>query len=330
MRRHSKKSIRIKQMNKIKFLSALIFVLSLILALYSKHIAQENDVSLNLLKVINEQKAFTQEISKNIFYIYNNRHVSTKQLDESIAAFVENVNHKEEILSELDDENIRKQTEKIIRLWNKFYLLVQKFRDVNKVHNGYTNIIQEKLVNEIYNANLDLVVAFDKLISLHKEYYDAVKSRDKAIQITLFVILLILLVYLFTQLKDLLLFIQKFLHTSKNIIRKSTVQGVKPIEVEANVADVSEALDDFNYLIAKIDRSVDISADAIEKSIYSLEDIEKNIEDLIELIATMQQSDSLDKELIKKEDILIETLDELSLSAQKLQNLKKELQNFKK
>lgn len=317
-------------MNKIKFLSALIFVLSLILALYSKHIAQENDVSLNLLKVINEQKAFTQEISKNIFYIYNNKHVSTKQLDESIAAFVENVNHKEEILSELDDEKIRKQTEKIIRLWNKFYLLVQKFRDVNKVHNGYTNIIQEKLVNEIYNANLDLVIAFDKLISLHKEYYDALKTRDKAIQITLFVILLILLVYLFTQLKDLLLFIQKFLHTSKNIIRKSTVQGVKPIEVEANVADVSEALDDFNYLIAKIERSVDVSSDTIEKSIDSLEDIEKNIEDLIELIATMQQSDSLDKELIKKEDILIETLDELSLSAQKLQNLKKELQNFKK
>ena len=330
MRRHSKKSIRIKQMNKIKFLSALIFVLSLILALYSKHIAQENDVSLNLLKVINEQKAFTQEISKNIFYIYNNRHASTKQLDESIAAFVENVNHKEEILGELDDENIRKQTGKILNLWNRFYLLVQKFRDISKVHNGYTNIIQEKLVNEIYNANLDLVVAFNKLISMHKEYYDAVKSRDKGIQITLFVILLILLVYLFAQLKDLLLFIQKFLHTSKNIIRKSTVQGVKPIEVEANVADVSEALDDFNYLIKKIDRSIDVSSDAIAKSVDSLEEIEKNIEDLIELIATMEESDSLDKELIKKEDILIETLDELSLSAKRLQNLKEELQNFKK
>lgn len=317
-------------MDKIKFLSALIFVLSLLLAFYSKHIAQENDANLNLLKVINEQKAFTQEISKNIFYIYNNKHASTKQLNESIAAFVENVNHKEEILGELDDEQIRKQTEKIIRLWNKFYLLVQKFRDVSKVHNGYTNIIQEKLVSDIYNANLDLVVAFDKLILMHKKYYDALKSRDKTIQIALFVVLLLLLVYLFTQLKGLLLFVQKFLHTSKNIIRKSTVQGVKPIEVEANVADVSEALNDFNYLIAKIDRSIDTSSNAIEKSVESLEDIEKNIEDLIELISIMQEGESLDKELIKKEDILIETLDELSLSAQRLQNLKKDLQNFKK
>ena len=317
-------------MDKIKFLSALIFVLSLLLAFYSKHIAQENDANLNLLKVINEQKAFTQEISKNIFYIYNNKHASTKQLNESIAAFVENVNHKEEILGELDDEQICKQTEKIIRLWNKFYLLVQKFRDVSKVHNGYTNIIQEKLVSDIYNANLDLVVAFDKLILMHKKYYDALKSRDKTIQIALFVVLLLLLVYLFTQLKGLLLFVQKFLHTSKNIIRKSTVQGVKPIEVEANVADVSEALNDFNYLISKIDRSIDTSSNAIEKSVESLEDIEKNIEDLIELISIMQEGESLDKELIKKEDILIETLDELSLSAQRLQNLKKELQNFKK
>ena len=61
-----------------------------------------------------------------------------------------------------------------------------------------------------------------------------------------------------------------------------------------------------------------------------MENVEKNIEDLIELIAAMQNGETIDKELLKKEDILIETLDELSLSAQKLQSLQENLHNFKK
>ncbi|QOP46531.1 hypothetical protein [Sulfurimonas paralvinellae] len=317
-------------MNKIKTLSAFIFILSLILALYSKHVSEENDANLLLLKTINEQKAFTQEIAKNIFYIYNNKHASTKQLDASIKSFVQNVNSKEERLKDLDNKDIRQQIQKIIALWNKFYLLVQKFRDVSKVHNGYTNIIQEKLVNDIYNANLDLVVAFDKLIAMHKEYFDTVKKQNRVIQITLFISLLLLLVYFFTQLKDILGFIQKFLHTSKKIIHKSSVQGVKPIDTETNNKDISTAANDFNFLIQKINNSIETSETSLQQSIGSLENIEKNIEDLIELIAAMQTDKSFDKELIKKEDILIETLDELSLSLQKLQNLKENLNNFKK
>jgi len=117
-------------MNKIKFLSALIFVLSIILALYSKYMAQENDVSLNLLKVINEQKAFTQEISKNIFYIYNNKHASTKQLDESIAAFVENVNHKEEILGLFKKNLLMRYT---MQIWILLLHLISLLRCIKSI-----------------------------------------------------------------------------------------------------------------------------------------------------------------------------------------------------
>ncbi|MBA1432177.1 MAG: hypothetical protein FAF04_00940 [Epsilonproteobacteria bacterium] len=312
-------------MNKIKIISALIFVLSVILALYSKHIAEENDASLTLLKAINEQKAFTQEISKNIFYIYNNKHASTQQLDASIKSFVANVNKKEEILEDLDNADIRDQIQKIIVLWNRFYLLVQKFRDVSRVHNGYTNIILQKLVNQIYNANLDLIVAFDRLITMHKQYFDKSKKKNRIIQITLFVTLLLLLVYLFTQLKGLLGFIQKFLKTSKSIIKKSTVKGVQPIETEGNVQDVSEAANDFNFLVQNINESITYAEKSIQGSVDALEDVEEKIENLIELIAAMQTSENIDKELLKKEDVLIETLDELSLSSNKLKSLKKDI-----
>jgi len=317
-------------MHKIKFLSALIFFLSILLAFYSKNISDKNEINLQLLKIINEQKAFTQEISKNIFYIYKNKDASTKQLNNSMKSFIENMSHKEEILSKINEEKLLNQVQKIITLWSDFHALVVKFEELNKLQNPYTNITLEVLVKKIYNINLALVKEFDKLIKMHKVYFDSLKENSRNIQITLFVILLSLLIYLFTQLKDLILFIQKFLQTSKGIIQKSTVKGLKQIDEKPKVSDVSSAVNDFNFFVDKIVTSIDHSTLSIQNSSNSLEIIEKNIENLLELIAEMEENDSLDKELIKKEDILIEALDELSSSLQKLQTIKTNLINFKK
>ncbi|ADN10032.1 hypothetical protein [Sulfurimonas autotrophica] len=317
-------------MTKIKFVGALIFILSVVLALYSKHISTQNEANLKLLKIINEQKAFTQEIAKNIFFIYRNKDASVKQLDASVKAFVNNMNHKDEVLDEIFSQDIKQESKKIIYLWNDFYLLVQKFRDAYRVQNGYTNLVIQRLVKDIYNKNLQLVGEFNKLIEMHKKYVDTVKNKNKTIQITLFVILILLLMYLFSQLKDLITFIQKFLNTSKKIVQKSTVIGIKPIEKNANIADVTQAVDDFNFFVEKIDKSIDYSSESIKNASNSLECIEKNIEDLLELIETMDAGNRLDKELVKKEDILIEALDELSASLQRLRSLKINLDNFKK
>ncbi len=317
-------------MTKIKFVAALILLLSIVLAFYSKHISTQNEANLQLLKVINEQKAFTQEIAKNIFFIYRNKDASVKQLNESIQAFVENMNRKDEILHGISSSEIHKESDKIISLWNEFYLLVQKFRDAYRIQNGYTNIVIAKLVRDIYDTNLKLIVAFNKLIAMHKKYFDRVKGQNKTIQITLFVILIILLVYLFTQLKGLMEFIQKFLHTSKTIVQKSSVLGVKPIHEDTQIEDIAHAADNFNFLVQRINTSIDKAGVSMHNTSRALEHIEKNIEDLLELIATMDEQNILDKEFVKKEDILIEALDELSVSYQKLQALKINLINFKK
>jgi len=317
-------------MNKIKFVAALILLLVVILALFSRYIAIQNSANINLLKTINEQKAFTQEISKNIFYIYKNKDASVKQLDRSIALFIENMNNRDEIVHNMDAEDLKKETRQILVLWNEFYLLVQNFRDKNRITNPYGSIIVEKIVNDIYKKNLKLVTEFNKIITMHKHYFDAVKERNRAIQITLFIMILVLLLYLFTQLKDLVLFVQKFLQTSKNIIQKSTVKGVEPIKLAPISRDISEASEDFNYLIKKINDSMEISMQSIQQTTNSLEQVEENIEDLLELIATMHDQKSLDKELIKKEDVMIEALEELSNALQKLQTVQKNLKNFKK
>jgi uncharacterized coiled-coil protein SlyX len=318
-------------MTKIKLLGALIFILSLVLAYYSKYISTQNEAHVKMLKVINEQKAFTQEISKNIFYIYNNKESSTKELDKSIKEFVENMNHREEVLDEIFSTDIQSQKTKIVKEWNKFYLLVQKFRDLNKVsRNAYTNIALEQVVKDIYEANLNLLIEFNKLIEMYKKSFDSFLYSSKIVQIILFVTLLMLLLYLFTQLKDVMAFIQKFLYTSKDIVSKSTVKEVKPIATNGSVEDISKAADNFNYLVKKIDDSIEFSSASIENASNSLELIEKNIEDLLELVAAMDTQNSYDKEMIKKEDILIEALEELTTSLKKLQKLKENLDNFKK
>jgi len=318
-------------MTKIKLFGALIFIVSLILAYTSKYISTQNELNVRLLKTINEQKAFTQEISKNIFYIYNNKESSTAELNRSIKRFVDNMNNRDNILDEPFSKDIQKEIEKITKEWNDFYLLVQQFRDVSKVQkNAYTNILLEKLVRDIYTANLRLVSEFNKLIEMHKQYFDNFIYISKLVQIVLFVILIILLIYFFTQLKDIIQFIQKFLHTSKKIVQHSTVKEVTPIETNSTLQEISKAADNFNYLVQKIDKSIDNSSEAIVNAIESLEVIESNIENLLDFISAVDSKNSYDKELIKKEDILIEALDELTTSLQKLENLKNNLQNFKK
>jgi hypothetical protein len=318
-------------MTKIKVVAALIFILSLVLAYFSKYASGEHELHAKTLKVINEQKAFTQEISKNIFYIYNSNNSSTKELDYAIKNYVNNMNQSDEILDDFFSKDIKKQREQIIKEWNSFYLLVQKFRDLHKVgRNAYTDLALKKIVGEIYAKNLHLIGEFNKLIEMHKKSFEYFVYFSKTVQITLFVALLILLIYLFTQLKELMTFIQRFLKTSNDIIDKKSIKGIEKIETYSSLEVLSQAADNFNILVQKINDSIEDSSIAIASASKSLETIEYNIEELLDFISSIDNKNSYDKEIIKKEDILIEALEELTTSLLKLQKLKENLNHFKK
>ena len=106
-------------MNKIKIVGALVFTLSILLAVLFNYVSQQSKISTEILDTINHQKAFTQEISKNIFYIYKNQNASTKQLDDSIKSFVQNMNNRNQILGQVNSSAIEKETSKIVALWNQ-------------------------------------------------------------------------------------------------------------------------------------------------------------------------------------------------------------------
>ncbi|WP_324170739.1 hypothetical protein [Sulfurimonas sp.] len=319
-------------MTKIKIVGVFIFLSSIALAFISNYIYHENKVNNNLLDVINNQKAFTQEISKNIFYIYKNKkknnQISTKQLDDSINKFLNNLDNKNKVLEEIDSLSIKNKSEEIVLLWNKFYLEVQHFRNNSKIITPYSNILLEKCVNEIYRININLVIKFNELINIHNLYFDKTLNNYKNLQYTLFAFLVFLLLYLFTQLQSTMEFIQQFRKTSSNIINNSSIKELKPIKIKNSSQELTEASDNFNFLVDKVNSSLKYSSDSIKNSYESLELVENNIEDILTLLYAMDNSDSIDKELTKKEDIIIQSLEELTTSTQKLENLKINLDNL--
>jgi len=315
-------------MNKIKIVGVLIVIISISLAILFDYINTKNNINNNLLDTINKQKAFTQEISKNIFYIYKNKHLSTKQLDDSIKEFLEKMNNREDILNEISSSLIKKQSSKILALWNKFYLEVQKFREQNKVTMAYSNIILEKTVKNIYNINLSLIVEFDKLISLHQSYSKEKLQRYRFIQYILFIILSGLLIYLFTQVRVIIAFIQKFSKTSKEVIENSTIKELKPIEIENSNTDIKNATNNFNFLVQKINRSIQYSYKSIEHTSQSLKQIENSIEEFLVLLNTMDENKDIDIQMTKKEDAVIQSLEELMNVTAALDNLQSDLENL--
>ncbi len=312
-------------MTKIKIVSGVIFLVSIMLSTLFVHISHQNRINREFLDVVNKQKAFTQEISKNIFYIYKNRDATTEQLDDSIEKFITRMNRRDVILNAVDSEQIKAKSEDVIVLWNRFYPLVQEFRTKSKVTTAYSNIILEKIVRDIYNINLELVVAFDDLIELHQKQLDATLEWYKGVQYVLFALLVLLLIYLFTQLQTIITFIQTFLHTSSKIITEASVKDVAFLQEEQNSTDITQASKNFNHLLAQIDDAVAHAGSSLQHSSQALEAIDQKIEDFLELISVMQEGKSIDKTLSQKEDALIESLEALSHCAQKLNDLKNDL-----
>ncbi|HIP61913.1 MAG TPA: hypothetical protein EYG98_05090, partial [Sulfurovum sp.] len=147
-------------MKKIKIVGGLIFLLSIILALLFSYISDRNKVNIDSLSLINEQKSFTQEISKSILYLHRNRGGSSKQLDKNIEKFLKNKSH---------EQKSSNQNDNIVNLWDEFYLSVRKFKKEQEISTAYSTIVTDKILSDIYDKNLKLVLEFDKHINLRKK-----------------------------------------------------------------------------------------------------------------------------------------------------------------
>jgi len=291
-----------------------IFVLSLVLALLFATISKLNKINTASLSIINEQKSTTQEISKTVLYISKNRGSSNEQLNAYIENFLVNMTHEKETSP---------QHEVLLGLWNEFYVLVEKFKKQQEVTTAYSSMSMDTLVNDIYMKNQKLIVAFNTFIDNKQNKYDEKVESYKKIQYVLFLVLVLLLIYLFTQVREVIAFIQKFSSTSKSIMQRATIKGLKPMKIRQNDEDLKEVTQNFNHLVEKIDLSIVYAKESIEHTTVALETVEQKIEDMMTLIAQMQEEES--DVLYQKEDAVIDSLETLMSLTNKLKNLQQEL-----
>jgi len=303
-------------MNKIKVAGGLIFILSVALAILSNSIAKQNRVNIISLERITHQKAFTQEVAKSIFYLYQKRDSSSKTIENSISKFLDG------------DKNILVYNKKITKLWNRFYAKVAQFRKQQTLLTPYSSIVSDKVVNDIYNINIELIVAFDKLLETKESAYHQSIQMYKEIERVFFISLIILLIYLFTQVRKIISFIHKFSKTSNTIIQNSTIRGVEPLEIKSKEIELKEITKNYNHLVEQINSSIEHSSKSINITTKSLEEVEQNIENFMELLATMEEKQS--DEVFKKEDVVIESLEKLGSLNEALKQLRVELDGLVK
>jgi predicted PurR-regulated permease PerM len=301
-------------MNKIKLVGVFIFVLSITLALFFNTISEQNRVNTAFMSMINEQKSYTQEISKSILYLYKNRGSSTEQLDSNIEKFLANMAHKKEDSPQHDV---------LVKLWNEFYADVRKFRKELGLSTAYSSITIDALVNDIYQKNQKLIVEFNTFLDNKQKRYEETMEGYKNIEYILFLLVFLLLIYLFTQVREIIAFIQRFTTTSETIIQEATIKDLKPMKIRENAEALKEATQNFNHLVEKIDMSIVYAQESIVHTTIALEEVEKKIEDLMTLIFQMQDEES--DTLSQKEDAVIDSLETLMNLRDRLKDLHKDL-----
>ena len=301
-------------MFKIKVVSVLIFVLSITLAFLFNTISEKNRVNTSSLSIINEQKSHIQEISKSVLYLYKNKRSSTEQLDSNIEKFLANMKHKKE-----DSP----QHVVLVKLWNEFYDVVKKFRKELEVSTAYSSLTVDALVNDIYKKNQKLIIEFNIFIDNKQKHYDEIIESYKNTEYILYFVMLLLLIYLFTQVREIIAFIQTFTSTSKSIIQKSTIKDLKPMKIRENGEVLKEATQNFNHLVEKIDKAIVYSQESIAHTTMALDEVEQKIEDLMTLISQMQDEES--NALYQKEDAVIDSLETLMNLTNQLKDLEKDL-----
>ncbi|MCK4440796.1 MAG: hypothetical protein KAU90_02235 [Sulfurovaceae bacterium] len=306
-------------MNRIKIVGGFITFILIILFFLSNYIATQNSLHNSTIKHLNEQKALTQEISKSIFYMDKKRDISSVQAKEIIDRFINSIKSQKIYLA---------GNYTIISLWSAFESEVKKLKNQYYITTPYGSIITDKIVNRIYTINLQLVVAFDELIDREQIKYQQDIEQYKNLQYLLFGILILLLLYFFSQIQEVIIFIQKFSTISKKILSNATIQGVEPIELKKSKSELKEATQNYNHLVQKINNSITYATKSIEHTTQSLEEVEQNIENFIKLISTMQEKN--DNELFEKEDAVIESLETLINLKNRLKDLKKNLENLVK
>ncbi len=304
---------------KIRIIGILFIVLITTIILTTIFLNDNNKKDALVINIAGKQRMLTQKISKNIFYIYYNQNHSFSELDKATTEFIYNLNslrdgNKLTGIYEAPNNQIAKQISKIEILWNNFHQNIKEFK--SSLRNNKKDI--KATVNTIYETNNNLLEEVDKLVSMYTVYSENKAEYLKYVQYFFTFLLILLILYSFSQLKKVEENANKFLDFSKKLSDEGASQPLEPMNFDAE-NEIVEATNSINCFINKVNSAVEYSTNASKK----LEEITNEFDEILD-----ELNDSKDvskKQLYKSEDMVIESQEEILSSANKLQNLKKQL-----
>lgn len=319
---------------KIKSLGILFFVLMLSVIATTIYLNNKNKKDALIINIAGKQRMLTQNISKNIFYLSQHKNSSFVELENSTTEFIYNLNSLKEgnELSEIQKaptKEIANQIMKIEILWKSFFQNIVDFKElINKNDSSSKNSL-ENIIDLIYTTNPVLLEEVDKLVYMYTIYSEEKTNDIRYMQYFFALLIVILIIYGFIQLKSMEENAKKFLEESKKIVEQNVTKPLTPIKIEGE-NEIVEATHTINCFIEKINSVMNYSADAIEQSKNASLKLEELTDEFDKIIYDLTNSADISKQLNRSEDIVIQSQEYLINSTKRLQELKKELDKILK
>lgn len=317
---------------KIRYIGILFLVLMASIVATTIYLNEKNKKDALITNVAGKQRMLTQNISKNIFYLYHNNDDSFAELDTSITEFIYNLNSLKNgnqltgIQAAPTDE-IAKQLAKVEVLWNNFYQNSLSFKDLINKNDPASNNLLKNVVDSVHSTNTVLLNEVDNLVSMYTIHSETKSNYLRYAQYFFAFLILLLIIYSFSELKAMEENAKRFLEESKKIVEQNPNKPLTPIKIEGE-NEIVEATNTINCFIEKINSAMTYSANAIESSKNASMKLEEITDEFDKIIHDMTNSADISKKLNRSEDIVIQSHEDLMNSTKRLQELKNELDNI--
>ncbi|ADG92257.1 conserved hypothetical protein [Arcobacter nitrofigilis DSM 7299] len=317
---------------KIKLIGALFIFLMAMIIFTTVYLNDKNKKDALVINIVGKERMLTQKISKNIFYLFYTKKTNFSELNSATEEFIQNLQslkngNKLLGIPAVPNDKIGQQVYKVEILWKEFFHNIEEFKKLQVKTDEDSLKLLNSAVEAIYNTNNNLLQEVDNLVSMYTIYTENKTILIKNFQYAAAFLIIVLIIYSFTQLKSIEENANKFLEFSKKIATEENEQ-LKPISIDANEKEILEVTDTFNCFINKINSAMNDSSVAMEYSKNASSKLEEITDEFDKILDELENSSEVNKTINKSEDMIIQSTEDLINSTKKLQELRNELNSL--
>ena len=320
-----KSSIKIS--TKIKIYGLILISIMMMAIMITIYFNNKNVKDSLLINIAGEQRMLTQKISKDIFYIYQSKKIDYANLNTSVDKFIDNfkyIKSREEIQEILNSptSQISLQIVKVDKLWSIFHGDVKNFTIMMTLPNRDNDA--KSTLETIYEQSSVLLNEVNELVTMLTVRNESKNNNIKDLQYLSAFLLLVLMLFIVSQLKHIEANAHSFMKYSKNLALSSDTLKIEPIhdKAEKELIEMDEIVQSFAN---KINSAIDFSNEALSQSEKASEKLAEISSEFDYILDELVHHPNASLHLSNSEDIMIEYTEELLNSSKKLHRLKEEL-----